>query len=855
MTKKVFFQKTVLMLAFLFVGWSAMATNYIVRGAGTSACNGTYTETGVYNGKPYYLYNSGGTMYGISWLGTKWGISKTTNGAVADTRNTYYTNTSTSSTPPETGWVKTFGTTPIPTVIRESGNLHYSSAMFFENINNDGGIQSKVFITHDNFGGQTFDGTISEDFVASGKAIVNNVPAGLTAQIILKDDLTVELSFTGNVLSHTVSNNISNLEVIFNDDAFTGSDPANVNKSTKSDFAIYFSNNILQVPSEYSTIAAAIAAASPYDIIQIAAGTYTEPGLAVNKELTFVGEDPSTTIVQAHADYNVATDRVFNILNVPAVKVSRFFNLTIQNGKVNASGAGIRIFSSLEMFNCIITNNISIGNSGAGISCNNLLLDGCLISNNLVNGGGQIRGVGVAAQSAFITNCTFSGNTHISTGADWNKGAAIYLSGEYSTSTIVNSTITNNSCSGTSSDTRGGGICIDIRTELNLKNCIIYGNTAIKGADLYRDNEFYVNKINAYNSIIGVMAAYSGDAINGYNVNVSSADPLLVALADNGGPSQTCALQIGSPAIDAGLHGITETDQRGYYANGIRDIGAFEYEGIDPSSQPLQLVFTTTAANQVVKIPLKGTVDVTVDWGDGNSDTWTTATNAAHSYLSAGTYTVSISGTLTGLGRSSSYLNEFKNYLTKVISWGDVGLEDLSNAFNYCTLLTEVPNNLPVTVTNLSKTFISATGFNGDISNWNTSSVTTMEAMFADADLFNQDIGNWDVSNVENMSWMFSGADNFNQDISNWNVSNVTNMSGMFDYAPVFNQDISSWNTASVTDMSWMFDAGTPGANAFDQNISNWDISSVTTMEGMFANVTLSTTNYDAILIGWASQT
>ena len=42
--------------------------------------------------------------------------------------------------------------------------------------------------------------------------------------------------------------------------------------------------------------------------------------------------------------------------------------------------------------------------------------------------------------------------------------------------------------------------------------------------------------------------------------------------------------------------------------------------------------------------------------------------------------------------------------------------------------------------------------------------------------------------------------------------------------------------------------------DAFDQDLSSWDISSVEDMADMFAGVTLSTTNYDALLIGWEAQ-
>jgi hypothetical protein len=58
------------------------------------------------------------------------------------------------------------------------------------------------------------------------------------------------------------------------------------------------------------------------------------------------------------------------------------------------------------------------------------------------------------------------------------------------------------------------------------------------------------------------------------------ADPLLNALADNGGHNQTLALPAGSPAIDAGNDGVcTALDQRDYTRVGTCDIGAYEYGG------------------------------------------------------------------------------------------------------------------------------------------------------------------------------------------------------------------------------------------------------------------------------------
>ena len=98
---------------------------------------------------------------------------------------------------------------------------------------------------------------------------------------------------------------------------------------------------------------------------------------------------------------------------------------------------------------------------------------------------------------------------------------------------------------------------------------------------------------------------------------------------------------------------------------------------------------------------------------------------------------------------------------------------------------------------------------------------------------------------------MFNSCINFNQPIGSWDLSSVTDISGMFQSASLFNQNISSWNTTNVTNMNGVF----ANAVVFEQNLSSWNISNVTTMFNMFGNISLSTTNYDALLVGWAAQT
>ena len=120
--------------------------------------------------------------------------------------------------------------------------------------------------------------------------------------------------------------------------------------------------------------------------------------------------------------------------------------------------------------------------------------------------------------------------------------------------------------------------------------------------------------------------------------------------------------------------------------------------------------------------------------------------------------------------------------------------------------------------------------FNGDISQWDTSSVTTMEKMFKDTYAFNSPIGDWNTSSVTNMKNLFINADAFNQPLNDWNTSSVTNMNGMFSDTNAFNQPLNDWNTSKVTTMAYMFSA----AKAFNQPLNKWNTSSVTDMDNMF---------------------
>ena len=209
----------------------------------------------------------------------------------------------------------------------------------------------------------------------------------------------------------------------------------------------------------------------------------------------------------------------------------------------------------------------------------------------------------------------------------------------------------------------------------------------------------------------------------------------------------------------------------------------------------------TTTANESITIPTFSgeTYNYTVDWGDGTPAT-SHEGDATHSYVTAGIYTVQISGTFPRI-----YFNNSgdRAKIKEITQWGTNPWSSMERAFYGCSNLSYTATDAPV------------------------------------------------LSNVTDMSSMFDNATAFNGNISSWDVSAVTNMSSMFDRAAAFNGDLNSWNVGAVTDMSYMF----WNAAAFNGDLSSWDVSAVTSMSGMFSGVTLPTATYDKLLDAWSKKT
>ena len=263
--------------------------------------------------------------------------------------------------------------------------------------------------------------------------------------------------------------------------------------------------------------------------------------------------------------------------------------------------------------------------------------------------------------------------------------------------------------------------------------------------------------------------------------------------------------------------------------------------------RPFITTWRTATASQNITINFVGS-GLNISWGDGMTET-NVKGSQTHTYATAGNYTVSVTGALTGLTLDTP-LDLLGNpgpvpEIVSIDQWGDISWTTMRDAFEGASNMTYRATDVPdmSRVLDMSNMFKGATSFDGDISSWGVSSVTDTSYMFSGATSFNGDLSSWDVSSVTDMEGMFSGVTSFNQPLSSWDVSRVTNMRYMFFSATSFDRPLVSWDVSRVTDMANMFF----NTDSFNQPLASWDVSRVTDMANMFGT----TDSFNQPLASW----
>jgi CSLREA domain-containing protein len=325
----------------------------------------------------------------------------------------------------------------------------------------------------------------------------------------------------------------------------------------------------------------------------------------------------------------ISGDHLYQILLVHSGASLTLLNLTIANAKAGTNGGAISNAGTLTINGCnFLENQTPIGDGGAIYNASPGILTVNLSTfrgNQAFGNGGAIAnvssvGAGIitlaVSQSIFQDNhATYNGGAISNHGAQYtlldvsesllkdntagSTGGAVYQGG--GSATVINSTLTGNTA------TQGGAVINSMGWTVIMVNDTVFNNTASgapggsihnSSGSLYMRNTIvssstdsakncWGNIKNDGNNIDnGASCGWVTGAVNS-NSSLSGTDPLLVGLADNGGPTQTMALGPFSPAFNGVMVPPSQlsidcpsTDQRGISRpQGFRcDVGAYELE-------------------------------------------------------------------------------------------------------------------------------------------------------------------------------------------------------------------------------------------------------------------------------------
>ena len=401
-------------------------------------------------------------------------------------------------------------------------------------------------------------------------------------------------------------------------------------------------------------------------------------------------------------------------------------DLTITNGKALGGGGGVVNSGTLTVNDCTFSSNHANAIGGAINNSGTLIVSNSTFSSNSATGalgGGAIYNA--ASDVLGVTNSTFSGNS-----AD--DGAAIISDGIAS---ITNSTFASNTASSGDAVTQSGS------GSVTITNSILGTNSTGNCGGTITNGGFNISKDGT--CIFGTSTGANGDTI-GDNI-----DPLLEALANYGGPTQTIALMMTSPAIAAvPIDGCPLTDQRGYprpaagEPQNACDIGAFEFSPIIVNT----LLDDTTNGDGKCSLPkaINNANSGTTDTTDGDCTIGTDIVFSVSGEISiSGGPLPAITGTVgvDGSGQTITVSGGNTNGLFGVNLGGSLMVSNLTIANGTTNVGGAIDNNGTTSVNDVTFTGNSAAEAGGAIFNDGTS-LTISNSTFANNTQTVSDVAN-----------------------------------------------------------------------------------------------------------------
>jgi hypothetical protein len=257
---------------------------------------------------------------------------------------------------------------------------------------------------------------------------------------------------------------------------------------------------------------------------------------------------------------------------------------TISDNIVNAGHDGGGLYQNggtLTIENTTISGNFADDNSG-GVYIDDgtvaVISNSTIADNTTSNTDDPAVGISVGGGATLdLIQSTVTGNHHVGAAGEESFYGALYLQGGSS----VDKAGTANDESKHAKAAAAGRVHTAEAGTVHVVGTIISGNA---GFDVFSGDNPAV--LNTDHSVLGTIeSSVTVSDVGGTQVGV--VDAKLGPLADNGGPTKTVALLLGSPAVDAGpvpvpTFPLNDNDQRGTgfprVVNSKVDVGAFEVQ-------------------------------------------------------------------------------------------------------------------------------------------------------------------------------------------------------------------------------------------------------------------------------------